>query len=151
MSVSYNLKISVSSREPTGLSTVSIIQCFLANGWSLYSEDDKIIYTTVGDDDDFDFLAESIGTDEYFEIVNQKERKKENIAFALFYLEECIRYRVDIILTPSHDIIISPDDMTKKILLPAFNILDVNWYLGKILPSFNNDNILVEGITFTQM
>lgn len=151
MSVSYNLKISVSSKSLTSLSTVSIIRAFLEKGWSLYSEDDKIIYTTVGDDDDFDFLAESIGVDEYFEIVNQKERKKENIAVALFYPEECVRYRIDLIFTPGHDIIVSPDDMTKKILLPDYNILDVNWYICKILPSFNKNDILVEGITYTQM
>ena len=89
------------------------IKCYLENDWSLYSEDKEIIYTQVGDNDDFDYFAQSKSEAEYFEIVDQKEKKKENIAFALFLSEEKFRYRIDVIITPELEIIISPDDGTK--------------------------------------
>lgn len=47
--------------------------------------------------------------------------------------------------------LISPDDGTKKMLAHDLNILDVSWYLYRILPPLANKNILIEGFTFIQM
>lgn len=150
MSMTYNFRISIAKKENMNLQSTNIIDCFLNAGWSLYSEKNEIIYTDIGDNDDFNFAAKTINKNEYFDIVNQKEKNHEIIAVALFYLEECYRCRIDIMITPEFDILISPDDMTKKMLLPSLNILDMNWYLCKIIPCLNNKDMMVEGVSYTQ-
>lgn len=147
MSADYNFKISIAKRGNSDLSSVGIIENFLKAGWSLYSEKNEITYTDVGDNDNFHFLTKPIGEIEYFNIVNEKEKNNEMIAFALFCYEE-LRYRIDVIITPEYEILISPDDATKKMLIPTLNILDVNWYLCKLLPPLTNKNMLVESFSF---
>lgn len=149
MSADYNFEISIAQRGNFVLSSVGIIEIFLKAGWSLYSEKNEIIYTDVGDNDNFNFLKKPMGEIEYFNIVNEKEKNNEMIAFALFCFEEC-RYRIDVIITPEYEILISPDDATKKMLIPNLNILDVNWYLCKLLPPLTNKNMLVESFSFIQ-
>ena len=150
MSITYNFKITIVKRENANLLSMNIIDSFLENGWSLYSEKNEIIYTDIGDNDDFDFKAKSMSKNEYFDIVNQKEKHHEIIAVAMFYLEEYYRYRIDVIITTEFDILISPDDITKKMLSSSLNILDMNWYLCKIMPALIKKNMLVEGVSYTQ-
>lgn len=150
MSITYNFRITIAKRGDVNLLSMKIIDSFLETGWSLYSEKNEIIYTDIGDNDDFNFKAKSMTKNEYFDIVNQKEKKHETIAVALFYLEEYYRYRIDIMITPEFDILISPDDITKKMISSSLNILDMNWYLCKIIPTLINKNILVEGFSYTQ-
>lgn len=76
--------------------------------------------------------------------------KNNSILYTLFYLEEYNRYRIDVIITPEFDILISPDDATKKMLSSHLNLLDMNWYLCKIMSALTNENILVEGFSYTQ-
>lgn len=150
MSVDYIFEINIAQRGNANLTTADIIKYYLEAGWSLYSENNQIIYTVVGDNDDFDILANSISEAEYFDIVKQKEKNKEIIAFSLFYLEENYRYRIDIQISPEFEVIISPDDATKRMLNSNLNILDVNWYLCRVLPPLTNKDILVESYTFLQ-
>ena len=150
MSVDYIFGINIAQRGTANLTSVDIIQCYLEAGWSLYSEKNQIIYAEVGDNDDFNLIANSISQGEYFDIVKQKEKNNEIIAFSLFCLEENCRYRIDIEITPEFEIIISPDDGTKRMLNPDLNILDVNWYLCKVLPPLTNKDILVESYSFIQ-
>ena len=68
----------------------------------------------------------------------------------MYDFEEYYRYRIDVIITTEFDILISPDDITKKMLLFSLNILDMNWYLCKIMPALTNENMLIEGFSYTQ-
>lgn len=151
MSIMYIFNINLAQRQNTNVTSVDIVKCYLEAGWSLYSERNQIIYTELGDNDDFDFVANSISENEYFDIMMQKEKSNEIIVLALFYLEESYRYRIDVMISPEFDISISPDDGTKKMLIPNLNILDVNWYLYRVLPPLANKNILVESFAYTQM
>ena len=69
------------------------------------------------------------------------------IAFALFYRENSNTYRIDMLIISKFQIIISPDDGTRKMLHSSFGILDVNWYLLKIL---FNVNLRIESFLFNQ-
>ena len=122
MSITYNFEISVSKKE--GISSIHIIESLLE--------------------------AKTITKEEYLNIASQKEKNNEMIALALFLLEEDYRYRIDIIITPEFNILISPDDKTKKILISNLKILDVNWYLLKFLPALSNKNMIIESFSFIQ-
>ena len=72
------------------------------------------------------------------------------IAFALFYRENSNTYRIDMLIISKFQIIISPDDGTRKMLHSSFGILDVNWYLLKILTPLFNVNLRIESFLFNQ-
>lgn len=151
MSVTYLFEINIAKRRNSNLSSVGIVKSFLEAGWSLYSEKNEIIYTDVGDNDDFDFLAKPISETEFFIIVNQKEKNSELISFALFCTEENYMYRIDVMITSEYNILISPNDATKKMIATNTTILDINWYLCKILPHLTNENMIVESFSYSQI
>ena len=86
----------------------------------------------------------------YYDIVVKKQTNGETIAFAMFRSENNLRYRIDVIITPIFDVLISPDDGTRKMLPPDFNILDVNWYLVRTIPYLTNEKMIVESFDFSQ-
>ena len=87
MSITYNFQINITKRKENSLSSTDIIESLIEAGWSLFSENNLIIYTDVGDDDDFNFLSKPMNKREYYDIVNKKQRNKETIALALFRSE----------------------------------------------------------------
>lgn len=150
MSVVYNFKIRISKRKNTILSAIDVITSLMDNGWSLNSEKNEIIYTDVGDNDDFDFFSKMIEVEEYFNIVDKKQKNNEVISLAMFYLENDDRYRIDLIITPEFDILIAPDDATKKMLSSNMNMLDVNWYYFKLIPALTNEKMRVEDFSVSK-
>ena len=148
MSVSLLFEFNIVKSE--GFTSVNLIECFLKEGWSLYSEEGEIIYTDVGDIDDFDYQANCFSEQDYFKIVSQKERNSEIISFRMYWLEQNDRYRIDVLITPQLEILISPDDETKKMLEPELKMLDVNWYFYRILMTLSNSGIIVESYCFKQ-
>ena len=148
MSVSLLFEFRIVKRE--NFTSVNLIESFLKEGWSLYSEKGEIIYTDIGDFDDYDYKANYISEEEYFNIVIQKERNNEIIAFTLYWLEADDRYRIDVMITPQFEILISPSDEVKKMINSEIKILDVNWYLYRILRTLTNNSILVESYSFQQ-
>ena len=151
MSVDYYFNINIIQRGISKFTAKDVIKCYLNAGWTLYSERNQVIYTGIGDSEEFDFLADFISETEFFDIVQRKEQNEEIIAFALFRIEENCRYRIDVMIASELEILISPDDATKKLLIPDLKVLDVNWYLCRILPPLINDNILVESFSYAQI
>ena len=148
MSVTYNIKINIVRREKIDLSSTDILESLIDAGWSLFSEENLIIYTDIGDDDDFNFMSKSMN--QYYTIVKQKQKNDEVIGLAMFFLEDNYRYRIDVIITSEFEIIISPDDATKKMLSYDLDLLDVNWYFYRIIPYLTNKKMLVESFSFSQ-
>ena len=150
MSVTYNIKINIVRREEIDLSSRDILESLIDAGWSLFSEENLIIYTDIGDDDDFNFMSKSMNKNQYYTIVKQKQKNDEVIGLAMFSLEDNYRYRIDVIITSEFEIIISPDDATKKMLSYDLDLLDVNWYFYRIIPYLTNKKMLVESFSFSQ-
>ena len=150
MSITYNLHLNLVKRKESSLSAIDIIEALIGAGWSLFSRNGLIIYTDVGDDDDFNFLSKSMSKSRYYDIVVKKQTNGETIAFAMFRSENNLRYRIDVIITPIFDVLISPDDGTRRMLSPDFNILDVNWYLVRTIPYLTNEKMIVESFDFSQ-
>lgn len=152
MSITYNFQINITKRKENSLSSTDIIESLIEAGWSLFSENNLIIYTDVGDDDGFNFLSKPMNKREYYDIVNKKQRNKETIALALFRSENNCRYRIDVIITITSvfEVLISPDDATRKMLSNDLKILDVNWYISRIIPYLTNEKMLVENFSFSQ-
>ena len=150
MSVTYNFKIDIVRRGDEDLSSIDIINSLMEANWNLFSEENFVIYTDIGDNDDFNFISKHMNKSEYTKIVEQKQNNKEIIALAMFYHEDSKVYRIDVMITPTFEILISPDDATKKMISSDLRILDVNWYLCRIITYLTNKKMLVESYSFTQ-
>ena len=55
-----------------------------------------------------------------------------------------------ILITPKYEIVLSPDDETRKMLIPDLNILDVNWYFSKLLPALLKSDFIIERFSYSQ-
>lgn len=148
MSVEYNFQIKLVEKGGKKIVASNIIDCLVSSGWGLFSNDNNIIYTDIGDNDNFNFVAKNIDQDDFYKIVDQKQMQGETIALAMFYLESNCKYRIDVIITSDLEVIVSPDDLTKKMLSDKIDLLDVNWYFSKILPNLTNKKMSVESFSF---
>lgn len=151
MSVEYNLKIKIIKRGKNKIYAQDIIEALVNEGWSLFSEGNTIIYTDVLDGDDFNFVSKNIKKEDYYEIVSKKQKYGEPIACAMFYTEDRYIYRIDVIITSDFEVIISPDDLTKKMMNCENELLDMNWYICKIIPKLSNKNMIVESFSFCKI
>lgn len=155
MSVTYLFEIDIVKRNESDLSATDLIESFIVAGWSLFSENNTIIFTGINDIDDYNYLSEHIDKNEYYDIVRKKQNKGEPIAFALFRSENHHKYRIDIIIIPMFDnsrfeVAISPSDGTRKMLSVEQKILDVNWYLMRVIPYLTSENMVVENFSYSQ-
>lgn len=151
MSVEYNLKIKIIKRGKNKIYAQDIIEALVNEGWSLFSEGDTIIYTDVSDGDNFNFVSQKIKKEDYYEIVSKKQKYGEPIACAMFYTEDRYVYRIDVIITSDFEVIISPDDLTKKMMNCENELLDMSWYICKIIPKLSNKNMIVESFSFCKI
>ena len=151
MSAEYNLKIKIIKKGKDKLYAEDIIEALVNEGWSLFSEGNTIIYTDVLDGDDFNFVSKNIKKEDYYEIVSKKQKYGEPIACAMFYTEDRYIYRIDVIITSDFEVIISPDDLTKKMMNCENELLDMNWYICKIIPKLSNKNMIVESFSFCKI
>lgn len=148
MSTEYLFKIELAKRNGKELNAVHVIENMIKGGWSLFSEEGKIIYADISDEYDFHFMAKNISKAAYYDMVNEKQIKCELIAFAMFYIENEHAYRIDVIITSDFQVLISIDDLNKKMLCNQFKLLDINWYAYHIIPYLTNDEMQVEFFSF---
>ena len=151
MSAEYNLKIKIIKKGKDKIYAEDIIEALVNEGWSLFSEGNTIIYTDVLDGDDFNFVSKNIKKEDYYEIVSKKQKYGEPIACAMFYTEDRYIYRIDVIITSDFEVIISPDDLTKKMMNCENELLNMNWYICKIIPKLSNKNMIVESFSFCKI
>lgn len=151
MSAEYNLKIKIIKKGKDKIYAEDIIEALVNEGWSLFSEGNTIIYTDVLDGDDFNFVSKNIKKEDYYEIVSKKQKYGEPIACAMFHTEYRYVYRIDVIITSDFEVIISPDDLTKKMMNCGNELLDMNWYICKIIPKLSNKNMIVESFSFCKI
>lgn len=155
MSATYLFEIDIIKRKESDLSATDLIESFIAAGWSLFSENSTIIFTDTNDIDDYNYLSKHIEKNEYYDIVRKKQNNGEPIAFALFRSENHHKYRIDIIIIPRLEdsrfkVAISPSDGTRKMLSAEPKILDVNWYLIRVIPYLTSEKMVVENFSYSQ-
>ena len=140
------------------VSPLKVIDILSKNGWNLVSEHGYISYLPVNDNDMFDWTDSKINIPNLMKILEQKEKNKELIGVCLGWKDT----------GTGGDLLIWDKDVArnKKIHTPisfvlngerkpladygSFKITDVNWYLERLLPAFNQDDTLVEYYTYEE-
>ena len=84
MSIDYGLSINLHCKKGV-LSVIDIVKSLTKGGWSIFSEDNKIIFTDVGDCDDFEYVSRSMSIETFYDIVDKKKANQEVVAFAVVF------------------------------------------------------------------
>lgn len=150
MSVVYDFEIVVSSKSEQLLLPEDIIESLRHAGWDLYTRNGQILFTALGDKDDFDIISQKISRQEYYKIAEQKYRCGETVSFSMFCDENGSEMRIDVMIMPDFTVAVFPDDFSKKILPGAGKLLDVSWYTPRLIPCLNNEKMIVERYCFNQ-
>ena len=157
VSASIDLRIvDISSGEvilPTKTLTV-----LAKNGWDLINQYGYAGYLPINDNDEFNWQGEKMTESSLMEIVQKKEDIGELIGVNIYWQNTDIGGSV--LLYPekiaSQKKIHTPMsficDGNRKILsdFGHFKITDVNWYLTKLLPTFNQGDTRVEYFTYEE-
>jgi hypothetical protein len=139
MSVQASLDLNFQDYDKA-ITPINLITLLLNNGWSL-NDNGRISYLPIGDNYDFDWIISSqISKDELMMMLEEKEKRNELIGIVLTWKNTNIGG--SILFYPS-DKISFVFNINRRILhgLDNFKMTDFNWYLSRILPIFNKNNI----------
>lgn len=139
-------------------SPLKVIDLLSQNGWRLLN-DGYVSYLPIGDNDNFNWTGNKISVDELMRILEQKEKNKELIGIRMIWQDteiggDFLLWDKDVannekIFTPISFVL----DGNRKLIpnIEPFKITDVNWYLTKLLPAFNQGATVVEHFTYEEL
>ena len=138
--------INIALKQPA--SSIKIIQILLNYGWT-FNDEGKVSYLPIGDDDNFDWQHEKIAVESLMKILEKKEQGKEALGVIMTWGETSIGGAF--LFWQNGKILISLIINRKTFLSESmFEITDVNWYLSKLLPAFNQDNFFIESFSYEE-
>lgn len=156
VSASIGLRI-VNLNSGACFSQIKILEMLINCGWKL-QRNGYVCYLPMGDNDNFGWTGGLMNMEELMDLLRNKERQGELIGVLLTWQNTEIGG--DLLLWSAEDA------LQKRILTPvSFNLTnnrkiltsddqskttDVNWYLTKLLPVFNQGDSIVEYYTFEE-
>lgn len=130
MSVSISIEISLSKQ----ISRMTILHKLEEFGWS-YSDQGKVTFLPVGDEDDFDWQHKDIPIDELLKILAIKDNQGELIGVAMTWKDTNVGGTF--LIKQNGTILISPHINRKVLDVESYNkVTDINWYTTKLVPIF---------------
>ena len=148
MGVSASIDIKIISKGEFNITSMYLIECLINKGWEIKDTNNKICYLPLNDDDMFDWQEDIFSDTKFTELVFQKENIQEIIGLNIFWSNSNIG--ISLLIYPNHEISLMLSINRVKINNATEDITDVSWYLEKVIPCFNTDNICIENIMFTQ-
>jgi len=145
MSISASIDFKILNNN---VKCIQIVNLFLKYGWTL-NDCGCITYLPVGDKDDFDWISEKITCDEIFKIIELKEVEKEIIGIVITWKNteiggSCLFFE--------NGLFSFCLNVNRKIIKSSLvRRTDVSWYLTRILPVFELENIQIETIKFEEI
>lgn len=143
----------------TILSPMDTLKILLDNGWNIVSNTGEAFYKMPnGDDEMLDWTIKKIELSALMEIFKKKEQNGELIGVMMNWQNTEIggelllrteKYVTENNINTPMSFCLSSD---RKILADYgdFKITDVNWYLERLLPIFNQGDTIVEYITYDE-
>ncbi len=123
---------------------VEIIDILINGGWRFICEsnENKALYLPVYDVDDFNWQSEAISKEKLFAILNEKEKRKETIGISIVWEDtEC---GGELLIDRGLSVIFSLT-INRKVLTKS-EITDFNWYIERIGPCLQKENIIIERV-----
>ena len=128
-----------------------IIQMLLNYGWTII-RDGYASYLPIGcSDDDFDWTAEKISTEELMKKLQEKEDCNELIGVFLTWKDTLIGGSLTFLKDQFNTISLGIDSERQILLeIKELKFIDVNWYLTRLLPALNVEDYVVRSVEFSQ-
>lgn len=149
MSVSASIDIKLIQRQTHELFSVRIIEKLLNYGWNFRNEG-SVSFLPIGDKDDFNWQNDDISLDSLINILKNKEQAHEIIGIVMIWKDTRVGGEFLIIENQKISINLS---INRKIIsdnTTNLRITDVNWYLSKLLPAFNQEGILLDSFCYQE-
>lgn len=141
MSISASIDIQLSNERITPIDIVSIL---INNGWTINDNGEKV-FLPLNDDGMYDWHSERDITDnEVINILKLKDKAKESLGISLTWLNTNIGGEFVI----NHDLLIIIT-LSNNRQVNGYNVTDFDWYLSKLVPLFQKENIYIELISFS--
>ncbi len=136
------------------IAPIEAINQLINNGWSLQLNK-YIRYLPLGCNDSFDCIDEIIDYEDLWKILESKQERSELIVISLFLGNSGIGGSLllwseeKVLIKKVHTPIVFSLNINRKKtnFNTQFRFTDFNWYLEKIMPAFNNDDMYVEYFT----
>lgn len=158
MSISASLDLlvvsSLTRRQITPTRAISVL---VKNGWSL-GRDGYVTYAPLGcNNDPFEIVEREISENTLMAELHEKENHQELINVTMFWgntnidihllLWDEISAQQNKINTP---IVLNIGGRVKFLANDTHEITDVNWYLARVLPAFEKDDMYVEYFAYEE-
>ena len=138
--VSLDIDLSMNNKK---FSRYEILECLLYGGWS-FLDDGNFVYLPLGDED-YDWNSASMSEKEILDFLRIKSNLDEVIGFPITWADTNIGGQV--LFFPNFEFSFSITTYIKNF---DKNIVDVNWYLIKLLPIFDKNGILYNSIRYQE-
>jgi hypothetical protein len=150
MTTSASIRICLSERSRAILSVPNLIQHFVNEGWDYVDSKGNVTFLPIGDDDDFNWLCETIDRNNILNILKIKQAQKETIGIQL--LRRDSKSGCDLLIFNTNEMVFSLSIYRNKFVVESdIDITDFTWYLETILPVFKNSSLQVEQIICEQV
>ena len=154
---SISLRI-VESASRAIVSPIKILKTLEVCNWNLVNQHGYVSYLPLGDDEMFDWTYDKIDVRSLMKILEEKELRDECIGVGVTWQDSDIGGTILLYSNKEraekriHSSMSFCLDGNRKILLDDGHskITDVNWYLTKILPIFNQNDTIVEYYTYKE-
>lgn len=150
MSVEASMRVKYSISQEKTLSIVQIMQLFLLEGWT-FSDNGRSSYLPLGETEGFDWvIQEQISSELLMNILKEKERLSEPIGIVMTWQDTGIGGLF--IFRRPQELSILLNINRKAILGEDYtSITDASWYLSRLIPVFDKNNIHVIYFAFEQL
>lgn len=149
MSVSASIDIELAWRKEIVISKVRLIEKLLDFGWT-FNDNGQGSYLPIDDKEDFNWQRENISPESLMLILKEKEKCDELIGVAMTWEKTGIGGEF---LLMSNGVISINLSINRKLFnadIVNTKIMDVNWYLTRLLPVFNQEDIKVESFSYQE-
>lgn len=157
LEASIDLRIVENTLSQAVIRPTEILKMLISHGWNIKGENGYIMYLPLGDDDMFNWIDSKMNETSLVEVLEEKERLGELIGVGLRWQDTDLTGEV--LLRCDEDnrkkgmfANMSYCLSNRKILADYgnFKITDVNWYLERLLPIFNQGDTIVEYFTYSE-
>lgn len=143
MSKEINLDIRITSFKDKSI-RFDIMKIMYDNGWS-FTDNGKFTYLPIGDDD-YCWESNNLSDDEIFTFLKEKSKLDEVLGVSITWRDTNIGGQI--LFFTDFQISFS---INNNIKYTELGFIDVNWYLEKILPILNNNNIFYENLLYQEL
>lgn len=148
MSVDMSINIKLKDNNSNKINVVTFLKDLISSGWNLIN-DNRIIYLPIGDDGDYDWSEDNMTIDNFFNIVKVKEENNEVIGIMIKWKESEIGG--NLLIYSTSEIIFSICVNRKKIRLSNNDeMIDINWYVEKLILPLKRKNYMFESFSYEE-